>query len=53
MPNFCKLGYLLIDDRKLTTNEINTIQRRNLETAPRENKEKVLVLQNDFPKNLK
>ena len=42
----------MIDNEKFTTNEINTIQRRNLETALRENKEKLLVLQNDFEKNL-
>jgi hypothetical protein len=52
IPNFCKLGYRLIDNGKLTTNEINKIQNRNLGTALQENKEKLLVLQNDFEKHL-
>ena len=52
IPNFCKLAYRFIDNGKLTINEINKIQRRNLETALTENKQKSLILENEFHKNL-
>ena len=52
IPTFCKLPYQLIDNGNLTLNEITTIQKRNLENALQENKQKLLILKNEWEKNL-
>ena len=52
IPAFCKLGYRFIDHGKLTIHEINKIEKRSLETALNENKQKLLIYENDFNINL-
>ena len=48
IPAFCKLSYKTIRTNKIRSNEVKKFETRRLSDAIRENKEKILKLENNF-----